>query len=360
MVDRQFISILLTFRIKRFIKVPSFAVCIECNILRKSFDYFIFEFTHTYIFDILLYLNVNLYISLSLSIYVYGDKIHNMGTHPPSTIRWKCNLFLTFVIYRRRVVTINPPCGLGMSLYLSDIPKHISLTSHHRHLDCLFNRLFTWQQINQQSSALLALCEDFLHKGHVTRNVAMSRHHHEIYGLFKGLKCVSALIDTHLYCHDDVIKWKHFPRYWPFVREIHRSPVNSPHKGQWRGALMFSLICVWINGWVNNREAGDLRPHRAHYEVSVMWWCITHVAILPALKVRTICHAWDLWKVTWSCKQLRLLCPPDPLNLPGTGAVDFKAPGELWNPLSKTVLSKRNFILNKGHMNFWNDCKVQK
>ena len=41
--------------------------------------------------------------------------------------------------------------------------------------------------------------------------------------------------------HDDVIKWKHFPRYWPFVRGIHRSPVNSPHKGQWRGALMFSL-----------------------------------------------------------------------------------------------------------------------
>ena len=37
--------------------------------------------------------------------------------------------------------------------------------------------------------------------------------------------------------HDEVIKWKHFPRYWPFVRGIHRSPVNSPHKGQWRGAL---------------------------------------------------------------------------------------------------------------------------
>ena len=70
--------------------------------------------------------------------------------------------------------------------------------------------------------------------------------------------------------HHDVIKWKHFPRYWPFVRGIHRSPVNSPHKGQWRGALMFSLICVWINGWVNNREAGDLRPYRAHYDVTVM------------------------------------------------------------------------------------------
>ena len=47
-------------------------------------------------------------------------------------------------------------------------------------------------------------------------------------------------------------------------------PVNSPHKDQWRGTLMFSLICVWINGWVNNREAGDLRRHRGHYDFSVM------------------------------------------------------------------------------------------
>ena len=39
--------------------------------------------------------------------------------------------------------------------------------------------------------------------------------------------------------HVDGIKWKHFPRYWPFVRGIHRSLVNSPHKGQWRGALLF-------------------------------------------------------------------------------------------------------------------------
>ena len=70
--------------------------------------------------------------------------------------------------------------------------------------------------------------------------------------------------------HDDVIKWKHFPRNWPFVREIHRSPVNFPHKGQWRGALMFSLIYAWINDWVNNREAGDLRYQHGHYDVIVM------------------------------------------------------------------------------------------
>ena len=78
------------------------------------------------------------------------------------------------------------------------------------------------------------------------------------------------LIFFHWHKHEDIIKGKHFPRYWPFVRGIHRSPVNSPHKGQWRGALMFSLICVWINGSVNNREAGDLRRHRAHYDAIVM------------------------------------------------------------------------------------------
>ena len=55
-----------------------------------------------------------------------------------------------------------------------------------------------------------------------------------------------------------------------FAQGIHRSPVNSPHKGQWRGALMFSLIYARINGWVNNREAGDLRHPRAHYDVTVM------------------------------------------------------------------------------------------
>ena len=67
-----------------------------------------------------------------------------------------------------------------------------------------------------------------------------------------------------------------FPCHWPFVRGIHRSPVNSPHKGLWRGALMFSLICAWTNGWVNNLVAGDLRRHRAHYDVIVManrWVC---------------------------------------------------------------------------------------
>ena len=47
-------------------------------------------------------------------------------------------------------------------------------------------------------------------------------------------------------------------------------PMKSPHKGQWLGALMYSLICAWINDWVNNREAGGLRRNRVHYDVTVM------------------------------------------------------------------------------------------
>ena len=76
-------------------------------------------------------------------------------------------------------------------------------------------------------------------------------------------KCMRTIGSISTSFHDDVIKWKHFLRYWPCVQK-------RPHKGQWRGALMFSLICIWINGWVNNREAGNLRRYRVHYDVTVM------------------------------------------------------------------------------------------
>ena len=83
------------------------------------------------------------------------------------------------------------------------------------------------------------------------------------------------------------------------------SPVNSAHKGQWRGALMFPLISTWINAWVNNREAGDLRRYSAHYDVIVMIWsyCTARVNIefrsnveLKIYKIRyswwAICSSW--------------------------------------------------------------------
>ena len=106
--------------------------------------------------------------------------------------------------------------------------------------------------------------------GFILRNIiCVSYYYISTFRLHWYLKCY----------HDDVMKWKHFPRYLSFVRGIHWSPMNSPHKGQWRGALTFPLICAWINSWANNREAGDLRRQRAHYDVTVMhsqyhgrWW----------------------------------------------------------------------------------------
>ena len=95
--------------------------------------------------------------------------------------------------------------------------------------------------------------------------------------------------------HDDVIKWIHFPRYWPFVRGIHWSPMNSSHKGEWRWAWMWSLICASINGSVNNREAGDLRRHRAHYDVTVM------------KEYGHFCDACNGNQTTLKCGQCRLL-----------------------------------------------------
>ena len=85
---------------------------------------------------------------------------------------------------------------------------------------------------------------------------------------------------------------KHFPPYWPFVQGIHRPPVNSLHRGQLRRALMFCLICAWTNGWVNNRDTGNLRRHRAHYcptcrttLIATRFWV---VMICPIIKCLTV------------------------------------------------------------------------
>ena len=93
----------------------------------------------------------------------------------------------------------------------------------------------------------------------------------------KGVRDIwkSSCKDTYTFSyvvpHDDVIKWKHFPRYWPFVRAIHRSRGIPRTKAS---DAELSLISAWINGWVNNREAGDLRRNRTRYDVIVMWSCL--------------------------------------------------------------------------------------
>ena len=130
--------------------------------------------------------------------------------------------------------------------------------------------------------------------------------------------------------HDDVIKWKHFPRYWPFVRGIHRSPVNSPHKVQWRGALMFTLICARINGWVNNREAGDLRRYRAHYDVIVM---------------PTIVSDRFIQVINWDTENLwRILCYHDMISR---------------NWLVNVLLNSTAKPVKTDHLHNWTNCKVR-
>ena len=131
--------------------------------------------------------------------------------------------------------------------------KIVKLAFYHEKL----LRYFLWYILNLTIHAPLV----FITNSHIKKTPRV------IYDCFIFVpKCQSRVYTW----HDDVIKWKHFPRNWPFVRKIHRSPVNFPHKGQWRGALMFSLIYVWINDWANNREAGDLRRQHGHYDVIVM------------------------------------------------------------------------------------------
>ena len=118
------------------------------------------------------------------------------------------------------------------------------------------------------------IARNFFSKTSSYRQLPERRKHHLVSGISRYPYCDHFHgLTSHKVCwHDDVIKGKHFPRYWPFVRGIHRWPVNSPFKGQWCGCLMFSMMCAWTNGW-SNRDAGDLRCHRAHYVVILMESC---------------------------------------------------------------------------------------
>ena len=82
--------------------------------------------------------------------------------------------------------------------------------------------------------------------------------------------------------------------------------VNGHFCGEFTGprwiprtkALMFSLICVWINDWVNNREAGDLRRYRAHYDVIVMDVIVMAHSVHVTIAVRCTSVRYKYW---WTC-----------------------------------------------------------
>ena len=84
-------------------------------------------------------------------------------------------------------------------------------------------------------------------------------HQAQIYRYNTATESYIAFIMWNICVHvplDDIIEWTHFPRYWTFVRGIHRSPMNSPHKGQWCRALMFSLICLRLNKRLSKQSWG--------------------------------------------------------------------------------------------------------
>ena len=114
----------------------------------------------------------------------------------------------------------------------------------------------------------------------------------------------------------------------PLCGGIHRSPVNYPHKGQWRRALMFSLIRASLNGWVNTREAGDLRRYRAHYDVIVMWnvllYIVFHLLSDSVLRHHGSCTPYGhdactyvacRWCALFSCGVGRILHPTSSSSL---------------------------------------------
>ena len=121
---------------------------------------------------------------------------------------------------------------------------------------------------------------------------------------------------------------------------------NSPVTGEFPAqrpvtrSLMFSLICAWINGWVNNNETCDLRRHRAHYDVIVV---VNHdLRSTPRIKMPAvkISKLWFIFALRW------LACPCDmilhdfsPINTTGvTHTYQHKSkhgwvitcPGKVW------------------------------
>ena len=83
--------------------------------------------------------------------------------------------------------------------------------------------------------------------------------------------CLVRYHSSYQACHGDVIKWKHFLRYWLLCGEFTGRwwiPLTKASDAQ---LWCFLLICAWTNGWVNNWDAGDLRHHRTQYDVAVMW-----------------------------------------------------------------------------------------
>ena len=146
-----------------------------------------------------------------------------------------------------------------------------------------FNGPFRPQFCTSRDSTAVVACVKFATWSD-TISLAKARCFITKYGL-----CAHWLIVNQCYCclfmlrqlHDDVIKWKHFPRYWRFVLGIHRTPGEFPTQRPVTRSFDFFFIYARITGWVNNREAGDLRRHRVHCDVTVMSVLMLVVYVAP-------------------------------------------------------------------------------
>ena len=185
-------------------------------------------------------------------------------------------------IFRQcRQLTNISPCEKLMNFY-----NGVSAERHHYPGPCITNVFATrrknfsqWHRSFQRK--LRSHCLKFLRHVAITlviQGPGVCLVDGNPYGGSLGLGSAWLRISETIPGHEDVIKWKHFPRYWPFVRGIHRVTGEFPTQRPVTRSFDVSLICTWtqktvpevINVWVNNRETGDLKRHRAHYDVIVM------------------------------------------------------------------------------------------
>ena len=147
--------------------------------------------------------------------------------------------------------------------------------SNHQPRECLLNRFIRCRSEKTSKHKI----RTSPHKGPVTQKMfpfddVIISYSEGAFGQF-SLTCENYIASI---LHHDAIKWKHFLRHWPSDVEL------------W----FFSLICHWTNGWINHRDAGDLKRHCAHYDVTVM--CKIRIASGVALFIKYL----DISKGSWS------------------------------------------------------------
>ena len=142
----------------------------------------------------------------------------------------------------------------------------------------------TWQNVYKVYKQALYICSSLggnyrlkiKHFRHARHTVYLMKYAH-MFVIYVAV----GILAVPVHSHDDVIKRKHCPRHWHFATEIQRSPMDSPNKGKWRRALMFSMMYARTNYWANSRYAGDSRCHGTHYDVPLMtWWIYPYQLVL--------------------------------------------------------------------------------